>query len=77
MVFGITLDYYEYRMKSHGLTNAPLVIEALISDVAHDMLGTFFITYIDGILIYQAFTMAPIRKHPKSLPPFHCGGRCF
>lgn len=46
--------HYEYLIMPYNLTNAQAVFQSFINEVLRDMIGRYFIAYIDDILIFSA-----------------------
>lgn len=51
--FKTSIGHFEYKMVPSGLTNAPAVFQALVTDMPRDMLNRFLFMYIDDILIFS------------------------
>lgn len=52
--FHTTKGHYEYLIMPYSLTNAPAVFQSFINEVLRDMIGRYFIAYINDILIFSA-----------------------
>lgn len=51
--FNTPLGHYEYLDMSFGVTNAPVVFQALLNDVLRDMLDRFLFVCMDDIQIFS------------------------
>ena len=51
--FNTHLGHFEYLIMAFGLTNAPAVFQALVTDMLRDLLNTCVVVYLDDILIFS------------------------
>ncbi len=51
--FNTPRGHFEYLVLPFGLSNAPVVFQALVNDVLRDMLDQFLYVYLDDILIFS------------------------
>ena len=45
--------HYEYSVMSFGVSNAPYMFMEYINRIFHPYLDTFFVVFIDDILVYS------------------------
>ncbi len=51
--FNTPRGHFEYLVLPFGLSNAPVVFQALVNDVLRDMVDQFIYVYLDDILIFS------------------------
>ncbi len=51
--FNTSTRHFEYLVMPFGLSNSPVVFQALVNDVLRDMIDRFVFVYLDDILIFS------------------------
>jgi len=51
--FQTRFGLYHWRMVPFGLCNAPVIFQAMMNHISHDLLDEEVVIYIDNILIYS------------------------
>ncbi len=71
--FNTPRGHFEYRVMPFGLSNSPVVFQALVNDVLRDMVDQFIYVYLDDILIFSSLQehMQHVRRVLLRLQKMH------
>ena len=62
MAFRIKYGHFEYQVMPFGLSNAPASFQDYINKILAERLNTFFVVYLNNIMIYTEDSREPYIK---------------